>query len=192
MNVFGLREMDRVHVFFDGPSIYAILKRRDVKIDYKKLHAYFESVSRYIRGSYFTTIRETDDSENDRIAKLLNFLELNGYEVCTRLAREFETTEGYRRIKGGMVSDITIAMTDAANRADSIILFTGDSDLVPAIDRCRSMGARVIIVSSDGTGITSGEFDDLQRSADKIVDVSDLPKEVLANFSTQSFAGKDA
>jgi uncharacterized LabA/DUF88 family protein len=174
---FGIHEDEKVCFFIEGANLYAVSKFLDLNIDYKRLLDHFQNKSRFVRANYYTAIIE--DQEYNSIRPLMDFLDYNGYRVITKATKEHVDSAGRRRVKGNVDVEMTVDMIEAAKFAEHLVLFSSDSDLVPAVDAVQRLGA----VVSDKTMCG----DDLRRKADAFVEIknvasiiSKLPEDISA------------
>lgn len=175
MSPFNTHELDRVQIFIDGLNLFGTLKAIDKKIDYLELIQAM-SADRFVRARYYTTLRP---NSNDRLNSVLEFLSNNGYTVETKMCRESIDAYGNVRSKGSMTANIAVGMVEAANSdTDHIVLFSGDSDLVPAVLACKRIDCRVTVVSSERTHIISEE---LRRACDHFIDIESLPEYIITD-----------
>ena len=77
-----------------------------LEIDYKRLLKFFEAETHFIRALYYTAI--TDDQEYSSIRPLIDWLDYNGYTMVTKPTKEFTDSQGRRKIKGNMDTELTV------------------------------------------------------------------------------------
>ncbi len=171
MPLFNAHPNNRVHVFIDGQNVYGTLKSIRKKLDYKRFMDTLKEETRLIRVNYFTTIRENAD---DQFFGVLDFLEEIGYNVETKEIRDHMDESGFVRVRGTMIGEMTASMVLSANRADHIILFSGDGELQAAVNASKRQDARVTVVSHEDV-----LSDDLRRSCDDFYPIVDLPEDIL-------------
>ena len=169
MNVFGVRDYERVSLFIDGPNLYGTVRALGADLDFRRLRRQFAEYSRLVRANYYTAV--TDDEESP-LTKMLDWLDYNGYAVHTKPTKEFQDELGRRKIKGNMDVDIAVDMLEAATTIDHAILFSGDGDFRPVVEALQRRGLRVTVVSSIKTA-PSMIADELRRQADHFVDLFD-------------------
>ncbi len=175
MTIFNAHERDRLQVFIDGPSLYATSRVLHRKMDYKAFMELLKEQTRLIRVQYFTTIRPEQD--NDKFHGVLNFLEFNGYHVETKSVYNSIDASGHVRDKGSMVGEMTVAMLSASiENTDHIVLFSGNREMVAAVNACKARDTKVTVVSSERYQVIA---EDLRRACDDYVDMEELPTDIL-------------
>jgi uncharacterized LabA/DUF88 family protein len=162
---------ERVVVLIDGANLYSAAKALAFDMDYRKLLDEFRQHGRLIRASYFTALVE--DQDFSPIRPLVDWLDYNGYSLVTKPAKEYTDATGRRRFKGDMDVEIAIDLLLAADYADHAFLFSGDADFLPAIEAAQRKGMRVSVVSTIKSSPPMAA-DDLRRTADNFVDLTDL------------------
>lgn len=167
---------ESIAILIDGQNFTSTAKSLDLEVDFQKLRQVFAKKSRLVWANYYTTVQQEKDG-TVRIRPLLDFLTYNGWKTVTRLAREYMTDDGQRRIKGDMTVDITIGILMAARKVDHIILASGDGDYAPAIEAAQREGARVSVLSSQ-KGQSTMVSDWLRRSANDFIELNDLASEI--------------
>ncbi|MAP93398.1 MAG: NYN domain-containing protein [Ponticaulis sp.] len=164
---------ERIALFIDGANLYSAAKTVGVEIDYRKLLEEFRKRGRLLRAYYYTALIENDDYSP--IRPLVDWLQYNGYNVITKAAREFTDREGRRRVKGDMDVEITVDMMEMAAHLDHVVLFSGDGDLTRTVQAVKNRGVRVSVVSTVKSQ-PAMISDDLRRTADTFIDLTDLAK----------------
>ncbi|WP_084421946.1 LabA-like NYN domain-containing protein [Henriciella litoralis] len=162
---------ERLALFIDGASLFATSKALDMEVDFRKLLTEFRSKGRLLRANYYTAILEDDDYSPLR--PLVDWLSYNGYNVIKKPAREFTDREGKRRVRSSMSVEIAVDMLETAAHVDHIIFFAGDGDFRRLVEKVKSEGCRVTVVSSV-KGQSATISDDLRREADVFIDLEDL------------------
>jgi len=162
---------DRIALFIDGANLYSAARGLNIDIDYKKLLDEFKKRGVLIRAYYYTAIVENDDYSP--IRPLVDWLDYNGFTVVTKSAREYTTADGRRRWKGDMDIEIAVDMLELAEKADHLVLFSGDGDFRALVEAVQRKGVRVTVVSTVKSQPPMAS-DDLRRQADAFVDLNDL------------------
>ena len=141
--------MERVMAFIDGFNMYHSLV--EAKLSNRKWLNYSSLAKAFIKPAvqsltdvyYFSAIVPWDKAKEDRHKLYIKALEFSGVEVVlgkfkrvTRKCRgrckeEFSTFEEKETDVNIAVAMVTLAMHD---RYDTALLFTGDSDLLPAVN----------------------------------------------------------
>lgn len=170
----------RTALFIDGANLYASTRALGFDIDYRKLLEYFQKDNpEFIRAYYYSALLETE--EYSPLKPLTDWLAYNGYRLVSKPAKEFTDAQGRRRIKGNMDIEIAVDMLELADKLDTIVLFSGDSDFTRLVDCAQRKGTRVIVIST----IKSTPpmiADELRRQADDFMDLADIAK----NFMRES------
>jgi uncharacterized LabA/DUF88 family protein len=162
---------ERVVVLIDGANLYSAAKALAFDMDYRKLLDEFRQHGRLIRATYYTALVE--DQDFSPIRPLVDWLDYNGYSLVTKPAKEYIDATGRRRFKGDMDVEIAIDLLLATDFADHAFLFSGDGDFLPAIEAAQRKGMRVTVVSTIKSSPPMAA-DELRRTADNFVDLTDL------------------
>lgn len=180
MSPFGLRDDHRVAVFFDGPSFHHATLSLGWNADFEKLRQHFEGTAMMHRFNYFVALPEADETEQYAPAvRLASWLGFNGFRVFSKPLREFQNTDGRRRVKTRMQVEIAVEMMEAVPFCDVQVLFSGDGELAYAVEAVQRKGMRVHVVSTmHARPIPVAE--DLRRAADRFVDLVDV-RELISN-----------
>lgn len=173
----GLEEDDRTALFIDGANLYKTARNLGFDIDYKRLLARTREECRLVRASYYTAIQEDRDQDYSPLRPLVDWLDYNGYNMVTKLAREFTDASGKRRFRGSIDVELTVDLLTLAPRIDSAVIFTGNGDFRRAIEATQQQGVKVTLVSSVKTQ-PAMVGDDIRRQADQFIDLADLQKEI--------------
>jgi uncharacterized LabA/DUF88 family protein len=162
---------DRIALFIDGANLYSAAKGLNFDIDYKKLLDEFRRRGVLIRAYYYTAIVEGE--EYSPIRPLVDWLDYNGFTLVTKSAREYTDSQGRKRWRGDMDIEIAVDMMELADRADHLVLFSGDGDFRRLVEAIQRKGVRVTVVSTVKSQPPMAS-DDLRRQADTFVDLADL------------------
>jgi uncharacterized LabA/DUF88 family protein len=88
-------------------------------------------------------------------------------------AKEFDDSEGRRKIKRNMSVELAVDAMELAKHVDQMVLFSGDGDFRSLVEAVQRRGVRVTVVSS----ISSQPpmiADELRRQADVFTDLVEL------------------
>ena len=162
---------DRLALFIDGANLHGAARSLGFDIDFKRLLDEFRKRGLLIRAYYYTTIME--DQEFSSIRPLVDWLDYNGFTMVTKPAREYTDREGRKRFRGDMDVEIAVDVMEISQRADHIVLFSGDGDFRALIEAVQRRGVRVTVVSTVKSQPPMAS-DDLRRAADDFVDLADL------------------
>lgn len=171
--ILGLRADEKTAIFIDGANLYKSARNLGFDIDYKSLLAKAHDACRLIRASYYTAIQEDRDHDYSPLRPLVDWLDYNGYTMVTKPTREFTDQQGRKRYKGSTDIELVVDMMTIAERADHIVLFSGNGDFCRAIEAIQAKGTRVTAVSTVKSSPPMAS-DDLRRRADAFIDLVDL------------------
>ena len=137
----------RIYVFIDAANTFYAQRTLGWKISYSKLMKYFkkecgESVKCFIYAAY----DETKQSEQ----KFLDMLDINGYILRTKAIKKIQISPNRDKHKGSLDVELALEMVELADKYDTAILVSGDSDFGPPIDRIKKKGKRIIVMSTKG------------------------------------------
>src|SRR3978361_2404013 len=135
---------NKIALFIDGANLYATAKTLGFDIDYKRLLKEFQSRGTLVRAFYYTAIIE--DQEYSSIRPLIDWLDYNGYTVCTKATKEFIDASGRRKVKGNMDIELAVDAMELAEHVDQIVLFSGDGDFRSLVEAVQRRGVRVTVV----------------------------------------------
>ena len=177
----------RATVLIDGSNFYHTGLSLGVKLDFKRLRDFLNSVVSVSRIHYFATRPYIDSSEKDRLRPLLDWLAYNGYDVHEHRSFMRQNANGQtnRFLRtNSMTVDLCLTAIRAFNsNVDNIILFTGDGDYTELVEHLKTEGARVCVISStkptrfstnSGLNNPSIVSDPLRRAADIFIEISDI------------------
>lgn len=164
---FDLKQHERTAVFIDGPNFYATCRSLGYDIDYLKIRNTLDESCDLTRIYFYVPI--TDSEEHIPIKPLIDWLDYNGYTVVTRMNKD--TTDRKRPTK--MSVEIALGMVEMAKHVDHMLLFSGDSDLVSALDYVQKRGVVVSVVST-----LQSIADELRRKADIFIDIKDIKENI--------------
>lgn len=164
---------ERVVVFIDGANLHAATRGLGFVIDYKKLLQLLQSRGRLVRALYYTTV--FDDDEFSSVRPLTDWLDYNGFTLVTKTLKSYIDAEGRRKAKGNMAVELTVDAMQLSERADHVVIFTGDAAYCALVQALKHRGKRVSIVS---TLLSNPPMmsDELRRQADHFVELGTLEK----------------
>ena len=175
---------DRVAVFIDGANLYQAARALGFDIDYKRLLGVLSTNCRFIRAYYYTAL--LDEQEYSPIRPLVDWLDYNGYTMVTKPLKEFTQPTGRRKLKGNMDVEITVDILEVSERADHIVLISGDGDFRRLIEAVQRRGVRVTVISTIRTQPPM-IADELRRQADTFVDLVDLQPMIARVHGPRTF-----
>lgn len=169
----GLDPDDRTAIFIDGANLYKTARNLGFDIDYKRLLLRTREETRLLRASYYTAMQEDRDADYSPLRPLVDWLDYNGFQMVTKVAREFTDAQGRKRYRGSIDVELAVDMVIAAEHLDCIVLFTGNGDFRHAISKVQDRACRVVCVSTTKTQPPMAA-DDIRRQADLFVDLTEL------------------
>lgn len=173
------RPEEKTAVFIDGANFYQSARLLGLTCDYGKLLDFLRQRTSLLRVYYFTTVPRLDSGPVG-VKRLLDYLEFNGFDVIVREGREYSDSKGVPRLKGNMNIHLAYKVADLLSSLEHVILFTGDGDFVPVVERAKDAGVRVSVVSTLGPMDRAQPMvsDDLRRAADVYCDLRDMRKHI--------------
>jgi uncharacterized LabA/DUF88 family protein len=133
-------------VFVDAANIFYAQRTLKWRISYEKLKAYFERECAVTNILVYTAT----DSSRPSQKKFIAMLERSGFTVRTKPVKRIRVANGVYQWKGNFDVEMTMDMLDCLEQYDTAILLSGDSDFAPVIDRLKSHGKKVIVMSVKG------------------------------------------
>jgi len=166
----------KIAVFIDGANVYATAKMLKFDIDYDKLRKFFGDS--LVRAYYYTATKPR--TGEDPLRPLLDWLQYNGYKLVSKETKTFIDADGRTKIKGNMDMEIAVDVMEVMPYVTDVWLFSGDGDFRYLVEAVQRRGIRVTVCSSIRTTLRDGSpmsvcGDELRRSADTFVDISELP-----------------
>lgn len=177
----GLDPDDRTAIFIDGANLYKTARNLGFDIDYKRLLQKTRAETRLVRAYYYTAMQEDREQDYSPLRPLVDWLDYNGYQLKTKIAREYIDAQGRKRYRGNVDIELAIDMVMMASKLDCIVLFTGNGDFRHAIAKVQEQGCRVVCVSTTASQPPMAS-DEIRRQADQFVDLTDL-EDVIARKS---------
>lgn len=166
---------ERTFAFIDGPNLHATVRALGFEIDYRKLLDHLRSQGRLIRVLYYTAIVE--DQEFSTFRPLADWLDYNGYTMVTKPARGYTDSTGRRRFRTSMDVELAVDAMRLADKADHIILFSGEQSFTSLVSALQQMGKRVTVISTIETQ-PAMVADELRRQADHFIDIDSLQPQI--------------
>lgn len=137
----------KVYVFIDGANTFYAQRTLGWRISYEKLMRYFKKeCGEDVRCFIYLAYDENKRSEQ----KFLDMLDINGYILRTKALKKIFLKEGQNKHKGSLDIELALEMVELADKYDTAILVSGDSDFGPPIDRIKKEGKRIIVMSTKG------------------------------------------
>lgn len=111
----------------------------------------------FVRSSSQIFLRECDvgkifvytahDATRPQQQRFLQMLKANGFILRTKPVKQIRIAHGIYEWKGDFDVELTMDMLDHIAEYDTAVLLSGDSDFAPIIDRVKSHGKRMIVMS---------------------------------------------
>jgi uncharacterized LabA/DUF88 family protein len=166
---------ERTFAFIDGPNLHATVRALGFEIDYRKLLEHLRTQGHLIRVLYYTAIVE--DQEFSTFRPLADWLDYNGYTMVTKPARGYTDSTGRRRFRTSMDVELAVDAMRLADKADHIILFSGEQSFASLVSALQQMGKRVTVISTIETQ-PAMVADELRRQADHFIDIDGLQAQI--------------
>ena len=166
----NLTKLGKVVVFIDAANLELSAKDLGIKVSYRKLRAFFVKRGSLVFIGYYTAA-----FGNRRHRQFLKSLTARGYKVVTKPLKLIKSQDVARGDIRKANFDVEIAM-DAMSLADkfeTLVLFSGDSDFDYLVKNLKKRGKKVLIFSFRGH--ISKE---LARSADQYIPITKLDKDI--------------
>jgi uncharacterized LabA/DUF88 family protein len=168
---------ERLVLFIDGFYLYSAAKSLRLDIDYRALLTTFARIGQLIHAQSYHAVLDTQDDEENPLRPLLDWLAFNGFIVKTKLRRDFTDNTGAFRTKANVSVEIACDMLQAAAYADHLVLFSGENDLIYAVEAVQKLGKRVTVVAST-TAQNALVALDLRKQADCFMELEDLRSKI--------------
>lgn len=166
---------ERIFAFIDGPNLHATVRALGFEIDYRKLLDYLRNQGNLVRVLYYTAIVE--DQEFSTFRPLADWLDYNGYTMVTKPARGYTDSTGRRRFRTSMDVELAVDAMRLADKADHVILFSGEQSFSSLVNALQLAGKRVTVISTIETQ-PAMVADDLRRAADQFIDIDSLQTQI--------------
>ncbi|KEP68833.1 hypothetical protein DL1_08675 [Thioclava dalianensis] len=177
-----MSDKNRVAMIVDGANTFSAARASCFGIDWSKVYAAYHNRYNCLARYYATGTRPDDDHHNP-IAKLLDWLEYNGFRVVRRAGKEFISDDGHVSLRDADVRvDITLIAVGMIGRVDEIHLWTGDGAYVPLVEALQRAGIRVSVIST-----IAAASDKLRRACDDFIDL-DKNRELFAREAVEENA----
>ena len=186
----NLRSAEKTVILIDGANLYKSARGLGFDIDYKSLLAKAQDHSQLIRAAYYTAIQEDRDQDYSPLRPLVDWLDYNGYAMVTKSTREFTDQQGRKRYKGSTDVELVVDLMLFAERADHIVLFSGNGDFRRAVEAAQAKGVRVSVISTVKSSPPMAS-DELRRQADAFFDLADLEGSIGRSGGPQKRSAED-
>jgi len=170
-----------IYVFIDSSNLWQAQKAKGKLLDFEKIIACVKNKfgGGAVQGYYYTAypVDGSRDYSLDGKHKFYTYLK-KGLKFIVRkkpLKRIIVDSEEGQSIqeKGNMDVEMTIDIVHTADRYDTAVLFTGDSDFLAVVRYLRARGIKVFIISSK-----NNVSHELRTGGDGYYDLLDMPDEI--------------
>src|SRR3989344_1723286 len=144
--MIGRLTKGKVAVFIDAANIFYSQRTLGWRISYEKLKEYFERECEISTLFVYTATDETRPEQQ----KFVSMLKRSGFVVRTKPVKKIRIAHGVYQWKGDFDVELTMDMLDGISSYDTAVLMSGDSDFAPVIDRIKTQGKRVLVMSVKG------------------------------------------
>lgn len=158
----------KIYVFIDVENIFYSQRNLGWKISYEKLMKYFKKECEEVKCFAYSGL----DENNTKQKKFLDMLEINGYVVRTKIVKKINLGRDKYKWKSNLDVELALEMVELADKYDTAILMSGDSDFATPLDKIKQKRKRVIVMSTRGR--VAKEL--LERA--KYIDIRKLKKEL--------------
>lgn len=178
--------------FIDGNHTYALAKHLNKGIDFAKLKDLCRPVP--FRCNYYASVKPQIKDEHDPLRPLLDWLVYNGFQVTEKMMMGYEDATGGTRYKGSVTADIIVDLMELPPNVEWVTIFSGDGDLVRAVDSIQRRGVGVTVISeveycSDQLRRQSDIFKKLSERSLEGIFKPDMPKTEAQQNRRLSLAG---
>lgn len=179
-------DRERIATFIDGPNLYSTIRQfvkshadetddgqnKPPSLDYKRLLYLLTRLGISTQTSYYTPVYNEDGFQN--IRPLIDWLDYNGFNVVTKTAKVFESSEDRPvKVKNNMNCEIIVDVLNSvySGNVEHVVLFSGDGDFRSMVEACQRKNVRVTVVSSMQTRPTIMIADELRRQATQFIEL---------------------
>jgi uncharacterized LabA/DUF88 family protein len=116
---------EKMALFIDGPSLFSASRGLGFEIDYRRFLEAFRRRGYLLRVYFYSVVIEDDAYKSMR--PWIDWLDYNGYQVVTKVARKFPDLRGRQIFKGNMAVELAIDAIEQAMNVDHLVIVSGDS-----------------------------------------------------------------
>jgi len=159
----------KIYVFIDAANVFYSQHTLGWKISYSKLMKYFRNeCGQEVKCFIYVAYDENRKSEQ----KFLDMLDINKYILRTKAIKKIQVSKSHKKHKGNLDIELAFEMVELAEKYETAILMSGDSDFSVPIDRIKTKRKRIIVMSTRGRVakelLDRAKFVDLRKLKDKI------------------------
>lgn len=158
----------QVAVFIDAANILYSQKTLGWKVDYKRLMKYLKNSCDLI----FVYFYYANVSHNSGQINFFEMLKDRGYILKTKPVKYIKTPKG-SILKGNLDIEMAVDMVTLADKFDTCVLMSGDSDFEVVAKYLKRSKKKIIVISTK-----KHVSIELIRNCDKYINLSKLKKEV--------------
>jgi uncharacterized LabA/DUF88 family protein len=185
-------------IFIDGANLHYTLRDLRFQLDYRRMLTYFRTHGTLVRAYYLTALLDYPDTP-EWLVRLIDWLEYNNFTVITKRAQRFtrflptgNDTIAVTEVKGNINVELAVEAFYASRYCDTIVICSGNGELIPLVAFLQKRGCQVVVVSSAQTSETVIATD-LVRRADLFLDLSTLRSHIeMPRRTVTQYARRDA
>lgn len=165
MNIIKKHLQGKILVAIDAANLESSVKSLGWWIDYAKLRDLFDH--KKLVGIRNYCVRHKTENQN----KFFTFLKKNGFILVTKPLKIIKTRDietGDIR-KANFDVEMAIDIMEMAEKFDTLVLFSGDSDFDYVLKKLRARGKKVVVIST-----RYHVSKELVGGSDKYIDLKDL------------------
>lgn len=163
--MFSQSKNERIAVFIDGDNLYGTLSILGWQMDFAKLRSLITADCTIYDCFYYTSWDDDEKKKNFAI-----FLINNGFTVKKRELQKIMQGGRVQKIKGNIDILMTLDIVVTRKNYDIAVLVTGDGDFCPVVEYLRSVGKRVVAISSKFEAASI----ELVNSVDRFIDLAEI------------------
>ena len=132
-------------VFIDAANLENSVKSRGWWIDYKKLYMFFDQRTNLVTIRHYC-VRHNDERQDN----FFTVLKRTGFKFITKplkIITNDDKLKGHLR-KANFDVEIAMDVAELADKFDTLILFSGDSDFDYLVKKLREKDKKVIVIST--------------------------------------------
>lgn len=133
----------KVFVFIDAANLEKAVKSLGWRVDYKKMHRYFEVNMELVGIRYYSA--RFDDVSQDNFFVVLKKM---GFKLVTKPLKIIKVGSTVRERKANFDVEIALDAYLLRQKYSTLVLFSGDSDLDYLVRLLRGRRKKVIVVST--------------------------------------------
>lgn len=156
---------EHVAIFIDSSNLFSAATHLNVEIDYTKLLLYLTKKRKLLRAYFYIAV----DSTNKIQQSFLLWMRRHGYHVVTK--ELIQHPDGSK--KANLEVEIAVDMLTLARYCDTLVLLSGEGELIYAVDAVSYQGVKIEVVS---LGLMTS--DSLLSVADCYTDLEEIKQNI--------------